>query len=129
MVIMNKRMLTKYATVVFLAASIGVVLLLTLTDPQNTGLFGVLLVIVAIYIFFASAIYLVYSILSQFKTRKRPQIETNNYLPLYISAILAFAPILLIILNSLGTIGIVELLLTVLFEAVVIFLVRKRTSE
>ena len=111
----------KFTLAVLVASTVLLMLLLTFTNPREVGLFGILAVIAAIYCFFVSAIYLFYGLF-----RKKADVKGRKVL--YISCALAFAPVLLIILNSLGAVGIIELILIVLFEITAIFLITKRTQ-
>jgi tellurite resistance protein TehA-like permease len=97
------------------------------TNPQSARLLGVLVVIVALYGVFLGVILLIGNLIAYRRTKKHSisSRENNNH-RLEISAVLALAPVLTIILNSLGTIGIIEIILVIGFEVVVIFLIRKK---
>jgi heme/copper-type cytochrome/quinol oxidase subunit 2 len=127
MVSMSK-LSTKGLFLILLVVASVMILLLSFTNPQNMGLFGILLVLLVIYVFFTTLFYSIYRILGRNKkSDTSDKNRSSNKRPLIISAVLALCPILLITLNSLSSIGLIELALIVLFETVVIFLVIKRT--
>lgn len=113
--------------------SVSVLVLLVLfftTNPQSARLLGVLVVVVALYGVFWGVILLFSDIIMR-KKRKQKAINKllqreSNYQLAEISAVLALAPVLIIVLNSLGSIGVVELALIIGFECIVIFLIRKK---
>jgi hypothetical protein len=100
------------------------------TNPQSAGLLGILSVVVALYGFCWGLALLICGLLfssRRHKTAMRKKLKTmNNGQVIEISAVLALAPVLIIVLNSLGTIGVIELVLVVCFESVMVFLIRKK---
>lgn len=120
----------KFALSLIMISALVLTILFFTTDPQSARLLGVLVVIVALYGVFWGII-LLFSDLIMRKKRKQKMIDValqreSNYQLAEISAVLALAPVLIIVLNSLGSIGVVELALIVGFECVVIFLIRKK---
>jgi len=111
----------KWAIAMLIISALLVILLFVFTDPREVGLFGILTVIIAIYAFFVAGFYLLSKVF-----RRKPNHSERR--AIYISATLAFAPVLLIILNSLGAVGIIELVLIMIFEVVAIFLITKRAQ-
>lgn len=116
-----KRNYKKWATAALILAFILLLILFIFTDPREVGLLGILVVILAIYVFFATCFYLMTMIL---RKNKKSDSERRQLL---IASTLAFIPVFLIIFNSLGAVGVVEIILIVLFEIITVFLITKRT--
>jgi hypothetical protein len=128
--VMNFLRSTKFALLLTALSVLSLGVFFFTTSPQSAKLFGILVVIIALYGAFLGVILLIGNL---FTSRKRKKLVGNgassrrgNNQQLEISAVLALAPVLAIVLNSLGAIGVVELVLIVGFESVVIFLVRKK---
>lgn len=124
---MIKLMRSEYKRWAIIALVLSAVLLLVLfifTDPREVGLLGILTVILAVYVFFAACFYLIAMLFNKSKDK----VNSGERRQILISAALAFAPVLLIIFNSLGSIGIIEVIAIVLFEVITIFLITKRTQ-
>jgi heme/copper-type cytochrome/quinol oxidase subunit 2 len=128
--VMNFLRSSKFA---LLLTAVSVLILATLfftTSPQSAKLFGILVVIIALYGVFLGVILLIGNLFTSRKRKKRigdgASSRRGGNQRLEISAVLALAPVLAIVLNSLGAIGIVELVLIAGFEGIVIFLVRKK---
>lgn len=100
------------------------------TDPQSARLLGVLIVVIALYGLFWGIILMICNIFNRKKMRQKTQSELlkrkGNSKIVELSAVIALAPVLIIVLNSLGSIGLVELILILVFECIIIFLIRKK---
>lgn len=121
MIIFMQGKIRKWATTALVASIVLLAIFFVFTDPREVGLLGILVVVFAVYVFFASLIYLTVVSLNK---------KGNNHeqRQLLVSLVLAFAPVFLIIFNSLGAVGVVELALIALFEMVAVFLITKRTK-
>lgn len=124
MIVVMVIKLRNWAIAALVISVIMLVILFTFTNPREVGLFGILMAILAIYALCASCFYLA---ITSFGKGKNSMQNNNERRQLLISFVLAFAPVFLIIFNSLGAVGIVEVILIVFFEAVTIFLITKRT--
>lgn len=116
-----KEVYKKWATIALIISLLLIVILFIFTSPRDIGLLGILTVVIVIYALVDSCIYLISAI---FRNKKN---EGNERRRLLISSALAFVPVFFIIFNSLGAIGLVEIILILLFEAVTIFLIINRT--
>lgn len=128
--VMNFIRSSKFALLLTIVSVLTLAILFFATDPQTARLFGILVVIIALYGAFWGIVLLVSNMIFP-KKRKSKGIDgvssrANANQRLEISAVLALAPVLIMVLNSLGTIGVVELILIAGFEIVVIFLIRKK---
>jgi hypothetical protein len=128
--VMNFVKSSKFALSLTVVSILVLAVLFFATDPQSARLFGILVAIIALYGMFLGTILLIYNLLTFRRRRNRvdgsASSRVNNNRQLEISAVLALAPVLMIVLNSLGAIGVVELVLIAGFECVVIFLIRKK---
>jgi hypothetical protein len=118
-----------FALSLLIASVLVLTVLFFATDPQSARLLGVLVVIVALDGSFLGAFLLIGNFIIRGKRKRHPigaSSRESGSQQLEISAVLALAPVLAIILNSLGAIGVVEIILVVSFEVVVIFLIRKK---
>ena len=115
----------KHNRVIITMSIIGLavlIIMLVFTSPTEIGPFGVLLFFTTIYI----VIFGLISILFQTFKRlafKKPNLKNKDYL---YSAVLAFAPIMLLMARSFGAINLWTTTLIILFVALAEFLVYKR---
>lgn len=109
------------------------ILLLTFTSPATAGPFGLLLLFIAAYMTFLGLISfflfgmnrLIVMVSVSMSPRKplRPMEFRRAY---YFSTVLAAAPVMLIGLQSVQSVGVYELILVIIFEAVACLYVSKR---
>jgi NAD/NADP transhydrogenase beta subunit len=127
---MNFLKSSKFAWLLTVVSVLALAVMFFTTSPQSAKLFGILVVIIALYGVFLGVVLLVGSLVAAGKRKKLVGSSVtprrNGSHRLEISAVLALAPVLAIVLNSLGAIGVVELILVAVFEGVVIFLIRKK---
>jgi hypothetical protein len=119
----------KFPLVLIAASVLVLTILFIATDPQSARLTGILMAVVFLYVLFWGIFLLGGNLLCKSRREKVVQkmsSKLKNGQRLRISAALAFAPVLVIVFNSLGNIGVVELVLIMSFEAIVIFLIRKK---
>lgn len=105
---------------------IGLVVLLNQTNPLDVGPAGILLVFGVVYIFAASTLYLlltlVMMVLAYFVT-----IPVNVRKKLYyIASIVAFAPVFLLALNSIGQLELKDFILVLSLVGIACFYVVRR---
>ena len=122
---------TKFALSLVIVSALVLSILFFATNPQSARLFGVLVVVVALYGLFWGVILLISNLFTRKKRNQKnikvlSQRGVSNSKVVEISAVLALAPVLVIVLNSLGSIGLIEIALIMTFECVVIFLIRKK---
>jgi hypothetical protein len=114
--------------------SLGVLaLMLTLTTPATAGPFGLLVIFISAYLaslglisFFLYGVRRVIAYASAGFTTRRPLQPLSFRKAYYYSLILAAAPVMLIGLQSVGSVGIYELILVVVFEAIGCLYIAKR---
>ena len=118
-------MLPRVLATISLASMIILALVLTLTSPATAGPFGLLILFISAYLSFVGVISfflfgvnrLIIMVSQGMTVRKplRPMLFRRAY---YFSTVLAAAPVMLIGLQSVNSIGIYEVLLVVIFEVV-----------
>jgi hypothetical protein len=126
-------MFSRILAILSFLSVVGLAILLTLTTPNQVGPVGVLVFFALIYIIslgiFVGLVYL-FSSASTFLFKKsistRPVKRLSTKKLYYVSSILAFAPVLLLAIQSFGGIGFLELALVLLFETIGVFLILKR---
>ena len=109
--------------------------MLSLTDPLSAGPAGMLLVFFLIYLFCASMLFiflhvglrLVSKLINKYSklTVKEWQIGVRK--SYYIASVLAFGPVLLLAMQSVGQLQLRDIILTVAFLMIAIFYVIKRS--
>lgn len=128
-------MLGKVIAISAVVATLALVLLLSVTEPARIGPLGILIVFVLMYVsalgvltlFLYGGSRIVGRIVSSFVIKKpaRPLSLHRSY---YFSSVIALAPIMIIGMQSVGGVGIYELLLITLFEVIACIYIAKRTS-
>lgn len=108
-------------------------LMLVFTTPASAGPFGLLVIFISAYLtalglisFFLYGIGRIASYALAGFTLKKPVRPLSFRRAYYYSTILAAAPVMLIGLQSVGSIGIYELLLVVIFEVIGCVYITKR---
>ena len=100
----------------------ALIFMLNLTSPTEIGPFGVLLFFTTVYITLFSIISLLFQTFKKIAF-KNPSFKNKDYL---YSAVLAFAPIMLLMARSLGAVNLWTVSLIALFVILAEFLVYKR---
>lgn len=114
--------------------SLGVLaIMLALTTPATAGPFGLLVIFISAYLtclglisFFLYGISRVISYVAAGFAVKKPLQTLSFRKAYYYSTILAAAPVMLIGLQSVGSIGIYEFILVVVFEVIGCIYITKR---
>lgn len=110
-------------------------LLLSTTEPATIGPLGILSIFVCMYVSVLGVLtFLLYSgsrlmgkISSAF-TVKKPLMPLSLRRAYYFSSVIALAPVMIIGMQSVGGVGIYELLLIVVFELIACIYIAKRIS-
>ena len=128
-------MFGRILTVVTLAAAIALSLLLQSTNPSTAGAAGLLAVFFLLYIIFVGVItWLLHwvSTVVVYVARpvalKRPLKALTAGRSYYYASIIALAPTMLLAMQSVSQLGFYEVLLVIVFVAIGIFYVKKRSS-
>ena len=126
-------MLPRLIATVSLASLVVLSLMLTFTSPATAGPFGLLVIFVTAYLTFVGLIsFFLFGInrlaimVSSGMTLRRPIGRMEFRRAYYFSTVLAAAPVMLIGLQSVQSVGIYEVLLVVIFEVVACLYISKR---
>lgn len=126
-------MLQRAIALITLASLILLSLMLVLTTPASAGPFGLLMLFISAYLTFLGLIsFFLYGASRIIRyatagfTMKKPIQPISFRRAYYFSTILAAAPVMLIGLQSVGSVGIYELILVALFEVVGCVYITKR---
>ena len=110
-------------------------LLLSTNEHASIGPLGILVVFVLMYVlelgvltFFLSGGSRVISKVTTSFTVKKPIMPLTLRRSYYFSSVIALAPVMVIGMQSVGGVGIYELLLIILFELIACIYIAKRTS-
>ncbi len=128
-------MLPRTIATISVAALAVLLALLTFTTPSSAGPFGLLLIFISAYLFLIGLVSfflfgghrLFRFLASGFMTRKPVQPITFRR-AYYYSTVLAMAPVLLVGLQSVGSVGLYEVLLVVLFEVLACIYISRRVA-
>ncbi len=126
-------MFGKTVTIVSLAAAIALLLILQSTNPASAGPGGVLAVFFLLYCILVGCLtwaikganWLLANVGNPFRAR-RPISEMNILQAYYLASVGAMGPIMLIGILSVGSIGLYEIGLVIIFEIISLFYVKKR---
>ena len=126
-------MLPRIIATVSIASLFVLILMLTFTSPSTTGPFGLLVLFITAYLTFVGLISfflfginrLILMVGATMSVRKpiKPMQFRRAY---YFSTVLAAAPVMLVGLQSVQSVGIYEFLLVVLFEVVACVYISRR---
>lgn len=116
-------------------AVLGLFLVFSLTDPLSAGPAGMLLVFFLVYVLFASVFFIFLTVGITFisrvvnKYRKVNLREWNVGVQkaYYIASVLAFGPVLLLAMQSVGQLQLRDVILAAAFLVIAIFYVVKRS--
>ena len=113
----------------------GLFFVLNYTNPETAGPFGILLTFMVIFAFSFAVIFAIINfgqvIYLHFKPMKTIEAAANKpkvfrKRTIYVSVALAFAPLLLLSLNSIGQLQLRDIFLIILIEVLAIFYIVKR---
>lgn len=126
-------MLPRIIATLSLASLCVLSLMLTFTSPASAGPFGLLVIFITAYLtflgvisFFLFGMNRLIGMLSTGMTLKKPFLPMGFKKAYYYSTVLAAAPVMLIGLQSVQSIGIYEVILVVIFEVVACLYVSRR---
>lgn len=120
-------------TLITLASIIVLSLMLVFTTPASAGPFGLLVIFISAYLtslglisFFLYGGSRIIAYVSSGFTVKKPIRAVSFRRSYYYSTILAAAPVMLVGLQSVGSIGVYEVILVILFEVIGCIYITKR---
>lgn len=115
-------MFNRVVTILSLSSLVVLLVMLNFTSPADIGPLGVLLFFgLAYMIFFGIALVIVQVFRKILQKKGKMSRKSHLY-----AAVLAFAPILLLLAQSMGSFGIFTIILVTLFVLLGCFLVNKR---
>ncbi len=123
----TKAQLKKYLPYLLpIMSFVGLTVLLNRTNPLDVGPAGILLVFGLVYVFISSSLYLLLTLammlLAYFVTTR----ATSRRKLYYLASIIAFAPVFLLALNSIGQLELKDFILVFCLVGLACFYVLKR---
>lgn len=123
----TKSQLKKYLPYLLpILSFVGLTVLLNRTNPLDVGPAGILLVFGLVYVFISSSLYLLLTLvmmLIAYFVTIRPTSRRKLY---YLASIIAFAPVFLLALNSIGQLELKDFVLVFCLVGLACFYVIKR---
>jgi len=126
-------MLPRIIATLSLASLCVLSLLLTFTTPATAGPLGLLVIFISAYLtfiglisFFLFGMGRLFQLISAGMTLRKPLTPINFKRSYYYSTVLAAAPVLLIGLQSVQSVGLYEITLVAIFELIACLYVNKR---
>jgi hypothetical protein len=126
-------MLPRAIATVSIASLCVLIMVLTFTSPSTTGPFGLLLLFISAYLtfvglisFFLFGINRLIVMVSSGMTLRKPIRPMDFRRAYYFSTVLAAAPVMLIGLQSVQSVGMYEILLVLIFEIVACIYISRR---
>ena len=127
-------MLPRVIATISVASLCVLIMVLTFTSPSTTGPFGLLVLFISAYLtfvglisFFLFGINRLIVMVTTGMTLRKPVRPMQFHRAYYFSTVLAAAPVMLIGLQSVQSVGIYEVILVVLFEVVACIYISRRT--
>lgn len=125
-------MWVKIVALVGIVAILAVMVLLSLTNPTTAGPLGILMFFVGTYVFFMCLFYVLLLTFKNTVVRfvgegRRVVVESIPRIKLYYySTVTALVPVIFLGMQSVGDVGIFEVILLGLFEVLACFFIHKR---
>lgn len=116
-------------------AAIALFVIFSLTNPISAGPAGMLLVFFLVYVLFVSVFFIflhvglrfIAKILNKYREVNVREWQIGVRKSYYIASVLAFGPVLLLAMQSVGQLQLRDVVLTVAFLSIAIFYVVKRS--
>lgn len=106
------------------------IILLNSTNPSESGPVVIMLVFFLLYLIFSSLLVMLFNVLLAFMNRLgRCPVGLTNKRVYYLSGVVAFAPIMLISLNTLNKLEFIEIILIFVLISLCCLYVLKRTIK
>ena len=119
----------KIISFIALVALILIAVILNATNPSSAGPFGILAFFVCLYVLFICLTYVVFltseRIAAKFFNFKNSRNE-SKYKTYYYSTVISLASVIYVGMQSMGDVGIFEILLLGVFELLACFFIHKR---
>lgn len=127
-------MVIKFNRFFYLLPLASVLLLLCIwnfTNPKDIGPLGVLLVFLILYIFWLSIIFLILRsgliVFKRIYAHSKHQRRLSEKRAYYVASVIAFLPVLLLGLHSVGQLELKDIVLAILFVSLTVFYVLKKS--
>ncbi|SRR6266702_2063040 len=108
---------------------VGLIILLNRTNPLDVGPAGILFVFALSYVFIASTLYLVLTLVMLLLAYFVTITAASRRRLYYLSSIIAIAPVFLLALNSIGQLELKDFLLVISLVGFACFYVAKRRAS
>lgn len=125
----------KIVTVSVIAAIAILALVFSTTEPATVGPLGILIVFILLYVSVLGVLtFLLYgggkviSKVAKSFTVKKPFTPLTLRRAYYFSSVIALAPVMMLGMQSVGSIGVYEVLLILIFELIACIYIAKRTN-
>jgi heme/copper-type cytochrome/quinol oxidase subunit 2 len=102
--------------------------MMNISSPLYIGPVGILVVFVLLYIFIVSAFFAIMVTVCWLLSRAKKEVSFSYRRQYYLSSIMGLAPIFLLALHSIGSVGISEVLLVLLLVSLASFYLLRRTK-
>ena len=131
-----RGMIGKIIVVSTAAAVVLLLVLLQVTNPSTAGPLGILAVFFLLYVIILGIItellwigsYTFQKVGRRFMVR-RPPVRMTLARAYYISTVVALGPVMMLAMKSIGSLGIYEAILIILFVAIALLYVLRRSSR
>lgn len=117
-------------------AAVLLLLILQTTNPSTAGPLGLLAVFFLVYVIILGAITemlwlgsRVFQVIARRFTSKRPPLRISLSKAYYLSTVLALGPVMALAMQSIGSLGLYEILLIVAFVAISLLYVSRRSPR
>lgn len=127
-------MVGKVISSIGILAAVVLLFFVSVTTPSTAGPLGILIVFLSIYIITVAALTFALWFLNQFIIRflspfsaKRPISQLSIGKAYYFSSVIALGPVMVLGIQSVGTVGVYELSLIILLVVLGCFYIAKRT--
>lgn len=122
-------MLIRLALSTAILSTMVLLLLLNITSPSTANPMGVLTVFAALYVFSVAVVAVCISVSGTIKRRLKPQaLRMDDRKTYYYATIVGVAPVILLAIQSIGGVGVYDVLMVSAFEIIACIYISKQTA-
>ncbi|MGB2786878.1 MAG: hypothetical protein WBB94_00665 [Candidatus Saccharimonadaceae bacterium] len=122
-------MLIRLALSTAILSAMVLLLLLNITSPSTANPVGVLTVFAALYVFSVAVVAVCISVSGTIKRRLKPQaLRMDDRKTYYYATIVGVAPVILLAIQSIGGVGVYDVLMVSAFEIIACIYISKQTA-
>lgn len=122
-------MLIRLALSTAILSTMVLLLLLNITSPSTANPMGVLTVFAALYVFSVAVVAVCVSVYDTIKRRLKPQaLRMDDRKTYYYATIVGVAPVILLAIQSIGGVGVYDVLMVSAFEIIACIYISKQTA-